>query len=176
MEIGIISDTHGYLDPRVFKLFENCDEIWHAGDFGVDVAEQLEEFKPIRGVFGNIDDQLVRDAYPEDERFEYCGVDVWLTHIAGRPGKYDSRVIKQLKSNPPDVLVCGHSHILHVEKDAKYNNMQYINPGAAGHQGLHSMRTLLKCKIANGQLANIRLIELGTRGRRPTRAESKENS
>ncbi len=167
MEIGLISDTHGYLDPRIFKLFDDCDEIWHAGDFGSEVAGPLGEFRPLRGVFGNIDDQLIRDEFPEHLRFECEGVDVWITHIAGRPGRYDRAVLAELKKNPPQVLICGHSHILHVEKDARFNEMQYINSGAAGHRGLHQMRTLLKFTIADGQLDRLRLIELGPRGWRP---------
>lgn len=167
MEIGLISDTHGYLDPRVSKLFEDCDEVWHAGDFGGNVAELLRKhFDVVRGVYGNIDNDTIRLEFPEDLRFECEGVDVWMTHIAGRPGRYDRRVLAELKNNPPQVLICGHSHILHVEKDARFGEMQYINPGAAGHHGFHLERTLLKFTVAGGQLSRIRLIELGPRGRR----------
>ena len=166
MQIGLISDTHGYLDPRIGKLFEDCDEIWHAGDFGSGVADQLEALKPLRGVFGNIDDETVRDRFPEHLRFEVGGVDIWITHIAGRPGRYDQLIRADLQRNPPDVLICGHSHILHVEQDARHNDMQYINPGAAGHRGLHQMRTVLKFNIANRAIERIRLIELGPRGQR----------
>jgi len=167
MEIGLISDTHSYLDPRVFKLFENCDEVWHAGDFGQNVAEPLAKAFPVfRGVYGNIDDDEIKNIYPEDQRFKLEGVDVWMTHIAGRPGRYDRRVGQQLGNGAPDLLICGHSHILHVEKDARFNNMQYINPGAAGHHGFHLERTLLKFTIADGLVSRIRLIELGPRGRR----------
>ena len=168
MEIGIISDTHGYLDPRIFKLFENCDQIWHAGDFGsLEIAEQLEEFKPLRAVHGNIDDSSIRDQYPEDLRFQCEGVDVWITHIAGRPGRYDKRVSSVLKRTPPQLLVCGHSHILHVETDQRHGGLQYLNPGAAGHHGFHTICTLLKCEISDGKVKRIRFIELGPRGRRP---------
>ena len=166
MEIGLISDTHGYLDPRIAKLFENCDEIWHAGDFGTDVAEPLLALKPLRGVFGNMDDDSIREQFPEDLRFEMEGVDILMTHIAGRPGRYDRRVRRILQNNPPQVLICGHSHILHVERDQRFGEMQYLNPGAAGHQGFHVKRTLLKFTIAAGKLDRIRLIDLGPRGRR----------
>ena len=167
MEIGLISDTHGFVDPRVFKSFADVDEVWHAGDFGtMDVADQLAEFKPFKGVFGNIDDIILQETYPEDLRFDCEGLDVWITHIAGRPGRYDSRVRKILKSNPPDVLICGHSHMLHVETDSRFNDMQYLNPGAAGHQGFHQVRTLLKFQISDGKLDRIRVVELGTRGRK----------
>ena len=167
MDIGLISDTHGFLDPRVIKLFGDCDEVWHAGDFGPQVAEKLQRAFPVfRGVAGNIDDDSVRLQYPEDLRFTCAGVDVWLTHIAGRPGRYDRRVRALLRQNPPDLLVCGHSHVLHVETDYELQNMQYLNPGAAGHHGFHHQRTLLKVKLEAGEISKIRLIELGARGRR----------
>ncbi len=166
MEIGLISDTHGYLDPRVFKLFEDCDEVWHAGDFGIGVAESLSEKFKLRGVFGNIDDDQIQSQFPEDMRVEIEGVDIWMTHIAGRPGRYDRRVRQVLNSNPPQVLICGHSHILHVETDKRFQ-LQYINPGAAGHHGFHLQRTLLKFTLDAGELSRIRLIELGPRGRMP---------
>lgn len=176
MEIGLISDTHGFLDPRVPKLFETCDEVWHAGDFGPSVAERLELAFPVfRGVHGNIDDEEIQDRYPENLRFECEGVHVWLTHIAGRPGRYDRRVRAKLNSDPPDLLICGHSHILHVEKDARLGNMQYLNPGAAGHHGFHLQRTLLKFQLADGEISRIRLIELGPRGRRASLMNSLEN-
>ena len=168
MEIGLISDTHGYLDPRVFRLFENCDEVWHAGDFGDEVADELKKRFPVfRGVHGNIDDESIQHEFPLDLRFQCEGVDVWITHIAGYPGRYDRRVRELLESHPPEVLICGHSHILHIEKDSRFNEMQFINPGAAGHHGFHLQRTLLKFQVADGQLTRIRLIELGPRGRMP---------
>jgi putative phosphoesterase len=167
MEIGLLSDTHGYLDPRIFKLFADCDEVWHAGDFGTGVAEALQAgFPVLRGVYGNIDDQAIRTTFPRDLRFALQDVDVWITHIAGRPGRYDGRVAAILKRQPPDVLICGHSHILHVERDARFGNLQYLNPGAAGHLGFHQQRTLLKFTLAGGQLSRLRLIELGPRGRK----------
>ncbi len=166
MQIGIISDTHGYLDPLVLEAFSTCDEIWHAGDFGgIEIAEQLQQAKPLRGVYGNIDDAKVRQSFPEDLRFECEGVSVWMTHIAGRPGKYSPRVRKGLIADPPRVLICGHSHIISVENDSRFG-LKYINPGAAGHEGAHVMRTLLKFELSNGELKNMRLIELGLRGRR----------
>lgn len=168
MEIGLIADTHGFLDPAVLYSFQNVDEIWHAGDFGsLDVAENLATLKPLRGVYGNIDSALIREKYPEDLRFEIEGLDVWITHIAGRPGRYDPRVRKTLAKNAPGLLICGHSHILHVETDKTFGQMQYLNPGAAGHQGFHQLRTLLKFRIENGTVDNIRLVELGPRGRTP---------
>jgi putative phosphoesterase len=165
MQIGIISDTHSFLDPKVFEAFGDCDEIWHAGDFGtLEVAQQLAEFLPLNGVHGNIDDRFIRNAYPEDLHFDCNGVSVLMTHIAGRPGRYPSRVKQLLNELKPDVLLCGHSHIVHVENDSDFD-VKYINPGAAGHEGQHLMRTLIKLKCEDGKLEDMKLIELGPRGR-----------
>ncbi len=167
MEIGIISDTHGFLDPQVFEAFKDCDEIWHAGDFGgLEIAQRLQGFKTLRGVYGNIDDSQIRQQFPEDQRFDCEGVDVWMTHIAGRPGRYGSRIRREIQDNPPQVLICGHSHVVLVENDRKYG-FKYLNPGAAGHEGAHHMRTMLKAEFVSGQITNLRLVELGPRGRRP---------
>lgn len=169
MEIGILSDTHGFLDRRVFEAFDNCDEIWHAGDFGdVEICQQLADFKPFRGVYGNIDDIAIRNKHPEVERFTIDGVDILMIHIGGRPGRYSSQARRLINESTPDVFVTGHSHVLQIEKDKRYGNMRFINPGAAGHQGAHLMRTLIKCQIIDGELKNLRLIELGPRGRRQT--------
>lgn len=167
MQIGIISDTHSFLDPQVFKAFKDCDEIWHAGDFGnLEVAQQLAEFKPLKGVYGNIDDAELRQEYPENLRFECSGVSVLMTHIAGRPGRYPARVKRLLNESPTDVLVCGHSHIVQVENDIQFGDLKYINPGAAGHEGHHVMRTVIKLKCVDGKLEDMKLVELGLRGRR----------
>ena len=167
MQIGIISDTHSYLDPKVFEAFEDCDEIWHAGDFGEKaVADQLAEFLPLKGVYGNIDDRSIREIYPENLRFTCEGVDVLMTHIAGRPGRYPARVKKLIEASKPDVFICGHSHIVHVENDPTYKGMKYLNPGAAGHEGQHVMRTLIKLKCVDGKLEDMKLVELGPRGKR----------
>lgn len=166
MEIGLISDTHGFLDPRVEEAFSDCDEIWHAGDVGdVAIIDRLAAIKPVRGVFGNIDDQAVRDRWPEDERFELEGVDVWITHIAGHPGRYDPRVRRGLQLAPPRLLVCGHSHLLRVEIDSRFGHLQYVNPGAAGHRGQHLIRTLMKLELVDGAIQRLRVVELGPRGR-----------
>ena len=166
MQIGIISDTHGFLDPQVFAAFKECDEVWHAGDFGgIEIAQQLEEFKPFRGVYGNIDDAHVRQMYPEDQRFSCEGVDILITHIAGRPGRYSNRVRKAIIDQPPQILICGHSHIVQVENDHKFD-LKFVNPGAAGHEGSHHMRTLIKAEFESGEMKNLRLVELGPRGRR----------
>ena len=166
MEICLLSDTHGFLDPRVFEICEDCDEIWHAGDFGtMEVIEQLMGFKPLRGVHGNIDDPEIRASMPQDLRFSMEGVNVWMTHIAGSPGRYSARVRQSLKLNPPQVLICGHTHIVGVENDHQHG-LKFINPGAAGHAGHHQMRTLIKAEFVSGEIKNLRLVELGPRGRR----------
>lgn len=168
MRIGLIADTHSYLDSRVFKAFDDCDEVWHAGDFGtLEIAEQLEKFKPFRGVYGNIDDDSIREKYPLDLKFSVEEVEFWMTHIAGYPGRYEKRVKRLLAEGPaPDVLICGHSHILRVDTDRKHNNLRCINPGAAGHHGFHLIRTLIKFDVLEGDINNMKVIELGPRGRR----------
>jgi hypothetical protein len=164
VEIGFISDTHGYLDLQVLECFRDCDEIWHAGDFGsVEVARQLAALKPLRGVSGNIDDEFIRDEFPEQLRFNCAGVDVMMVHIGGRPGRYEPHVRERIMENRPSVLVCGHSHILHVENDKRFSGMKYINPGAAGRIGTHLVRTILKGTVADGVMGNLRVIELGPR-------------
>lgn len=160
--IGLISDTHGFLDPLVFEYFENCDEIWHAGDFGsTEVANQLAQFKPFRGVYGNIDDSAIRDVYPEHERFVCEDLDVWMTHIGGYPGRYDRRVNRKIKANPPGLFICGHSHILRAMKDG---DMVHLNPGAAGNHGFHVERTMLRFEVHGAKIRELEVVELGPRG------------
>jgi hypothetical protein len=163
-KIGLISDTHSWLDERVFHHFKDCDEIWHAGDIGAEqVTDALGDFKPLRCVYGNIDGHLLRAQFPLNNRFEIEGMDVWITHIGGRPGRYDQRVRDELRTNPPNIFICGHSHILKVEFDKKLNTL-YLNPGAAGKHGFHRGRTLLRFDIAEGKVKNMEVIELGKRG------------
>ena len=163
--IGLISDTHGYLDPSVLDHFAECDQIWHAGDFGtLEIADRLADSKPFLAVYGNIDDHSIQDAYPLDQRFDCCGVDVWITHIAGYPGRYDRRVNKQLKQNPPQLLICGHSHMLRIDRDKTHQQLLCVNPGAAGHHGFHLVRTIMIVRFADKQIANLKIIELGPRG------------
>ncbi|MDA9951993.1 metallophosphatase family protein [Chitinophagales bacterium] len=161
--IGLISDTHSYLDPQVFEYFKEVDEIWHIGDVGdVKVLEQLRAFKPLRGVYGNIDDRDIRQELPLDYRFVMEDMDIWMTHIGGYPGKYASRVRDILQVKPPDLFISGHSHILKVMRDKKYN-MLCMNPGAAGKHGFHKLRTLLRFHIKDKALSNLEVIELGIR-------------
>lgn len=166
MKIGLLSDTHSYLDPTVFDYFKDCDEIWHAGDFGnVSIYDQLNAFKPTIGVYGNIDGQDVRIVLKEDLIIEREGVKIYFTHIGGSPGKYPARVKQQIAMHKPAVFVCGHSHILRVVSDSSYNNMLYLNPGAAGKEGFHRMRTLLRFEINAGKIEKMQVIELGLRGK-----------
>ena len=158
--IGLISDTHGFLDDSVFKHFENCDEIWHVGDFGnIDLADQLAAFKPLRGVYGNIDGKDIRQIYPEHLRFTCEKVDVWMTHIGGYPDRYAPDVKREIYTKPPGLFISGHSHILKVIFDKKINCL-HLNPGAAGKQGWHKVRTLLRFSITDEKIHNLDVIEL----------------
>lgn len=162
MKIGLISDTHGFLDEKVFEYFNACDEIWHAGDIGsLAVCNALEEFRPLRAVHGNIDEPAIRHRYPEDNRFNIGGLSVWITHIAGIPPRYNPRVKKVLASAKPDILVAGHSHMLLIKKE---DGILFINPGAAGQHGFHLMRTLIRFNVGDGRIENMEVIELGKRG------------
>lgn len=161
--IGLISDTHGWLDPRVQHHFTTCDEIWHAGDIGgMAVAEELARWKPLRGVYGNIDDGPTRLAFPEHLRFTVEGVRVWITHIAGKPPRYTPEVLNELRSTPTDLFICGHSHICSVQFD-KAVSCLYMNPGAAGRQGWHQVRTLLRFGLEAATVKDLEVIELGRR-------------
>jgi putative phosphoesterase len=161
--IGLISDTHGYLDDAVFKHFDNCDEIWHAGDFGnIALANKLAAFKPLKGVYGNFVAQDTRSVYPENLRFTCEGVHVFMTHIGGYPPKYNPAVKKELTANPAQLFICGHSHILKVMFDDKLQCL-HMNPGAAGMQGWHKVRTLIRFVIDGSNMKDCEVIELGKR-------------
>jgi len=163
LRIGLISDTHHFLDDNVFKHFEKCDEIWHAGDFGtIEVANKLAAFKPLKGVYGNIDGQDVRTVYPEHLRWRSEGINVFMTHIGGYPPKYNPAVKKILQADPPQLFICGHSHILKVIYDDKLSCL-HINPGAAGRQGWHTIRTLVRLTIDGNNMKDCEVIELGSR-------------
>jgi putative phosphoesterase len=164
MKIGLLSDTHSFLDPQIFDYFQNCDEIWHAGDVGYEVMEKLEDFKPVRVVYGNIDDLEFQKKYPENLRFTAEGFNILITHIGGAPPNYNPRVKKLLREKTPDIFICGHSHILRIKKDSGYNNMLYINPGAAGNHGFHHMKTIVRFELTNREIKNMEVIELGKRG------------
>jgi uncharacterized protein len=163
-KIGLLSDTHGYLDPQIETLFAGCDEIWHAGDIGSGpVLEQLRHIKPVRAVYGNIDSPAIYAEAPEHQRFVLEGLDIWMTHIGGTPPRYNPFVKPNLELNPPHVFICGHSHILKVSRDAKLHNLLFINPGAAGRSGFHLLRTCLRFALDAGRVLNMEVIELGKR-------------
>jgi uncharacterized protein len=166
MKIGLISDTHGYLDPAVLQYFAGVDEIWHAGDIGTGVvADTLAALKPFRAVFGNIDDRETRLRFPEFQRLEAGGLKILITHIAGTPPRYHPAVRRELDRSPADLLICGHSHILKVMPDPQRPGLLYVNPGAAGQQGFHRIRTLILMELSDGRVQDMKAVELGLRGR-----------
>ena len=159
--IGLLSDTHAWWDERYLKHFEQCDEIWHAGDIGsVEVAEKLAAFRPLRAVYGNVDGHELRLMFPEVLRFEVEGAEVLMKHIGGYPGKYDPSIRNTLLMNPPKLFISGHSHILKVKYDDRLG-LLHINPGAAGTYGFHKVRTLVRFEIDGGKFQNLEVIELG---------------
>lgn len=165
MKIGLLSDTHGFLDNSIFEHFKDCDEVWHAGDIGNEtLLRQLELYKPVRAVFGNIDDRTLQAKLPEDLWFTCEGLTIWMTHIGGIPPHYNTRIKKILKDKVPDLFICGHSHILRVLKDPQFKNMLYLNPGAAGNHGFHHMKTIMRFEITGKEISNMEVIELGKRG------------
>lgn len=165
IRIGLLSDNHSYLDDNILSYFESCDEIWHAGDIGsIDVTDRLAALKPLRAVYGNIDGAELRRQFPLDQRFVCEGLDVWITHIGGYPGRYQKRVREEMQQQPPGLFISGHSHILKVMPDPKYQ-LLHINPGACGHHGFHHMRTLVRFSVSKGQVMDLEVVELGKRGR-----------
>ena len=160
--IGLLSDTHSYLDPQIFTHFETCDEIWHAGDVGLlTVTEQLRAFRPLRIVSGNIDNES--NDLPANQRFTLESLDIWMTHIGGTPPNYNPTTRPALKANPPDLFICGHSHILKVVRDSTINNLLFINPGAAGKTGFHKIRTAIRFSLDAGKILDMQVIELGNK-------------
>lgn len=158
-KIGLLSDTHGFLDEAIFSFFANCDEIWHAGDIGnLETLDKLAGFKPLRAVFGNIDGQDVRGACRLTARFTCEGVDVLMVHIGGYPGRYDPRIKRILEVRPPKLFISGHSHILKVMYDKKYQ-LLHINPGAAGHSGLHKHITMVRFNLSEGNITDLEVYE-----------------
>lgn len=158
-----MSDTHGYVDPKVYHHFKDVDEIWHAGDIGsLEVIDELKEFKPLKIVHGNIDSNEIRQEAPEYLFFEEQGVKFLITHIGGKPGKYYRRANELIDQLHPEVFICGHSHILLVQQD-KYKNILWLNPGACGYKGFHAVKTLLRFQIENGAIKNMEAIEIGKR-------------
>ena len=159
--ILLLSDTHNHFDEKIIKYAEPCDQIWHAGDIGtVAVTDKLIKLKPLIAVYGNIDGMDVRREFPEHQRFKCEDVNVWMTHIGGSPGKYSPEIRNTLQINPPKLFICGHSHILKVMYDKKYN-MLYMNPGSAGNYGMHKVKTLLRFTIDKTEIKDLEVIEIG---------------
>jgi putative phosphoesterase len=168
LKIGLISDTHGFLDDKVYQYFKDVDEIWHAGDIGTeDTLSSLQAFKPTLAVYGNIDGGKLRQECKEGELFERNGVRVLITHIAGKPPRYNKKVLDLVKKYHPKLLVCGHSHILKVMPD-KANDLLFMNPGAAGRHGFHKVRTVLRFDLIAGEIKNLEVVELGPRSAKVT--------
>ncbi|HNX07225.1 MAG TPA: metallophosphoesterase family protein [Bacteroidales bacterium] len=158
--IGILSDTHCFLHEKIFDFFASCDQLWHAGDFGnLDTAEQLAEFKPLIGVYGNIDGQELRVRFPEKQLIKVEQHRIFITHIGGTPSKYDLKARSTIESLKPTIFVCGHSHICKIQYDQR-QNLLYINPGAAGKYGFHTKITLVRFVIDGSNLKDMEILEL----------------
>ncbi|HRG39003.1 MAG TPA: metallophosphoesterase family protein [Bacteroidia bacterium] len=163
LRIALLSDTHNYLDPKLFKYFEECDQIWHAGDIGtVAIAKELSSIKPLIAVYGNIDGTDVRKEYPKNQHFMCEQVPVFMTHIGGYPTRYNQEALEEIKQSRPQLFICGHSHILKVQFDKTYN-LLHMNPGAAGVHGFHKVKTLLRFTIDLDKIKDLEVIELGVR-------------
>lgn len=162
-KILLLSDTHSHIDDQILKYVQQVDEVWHAGDIGdLVVTDTIKKIKPLRAVFGNIDNNEARLEFPLHNRFIIDGVDVWITHIGGYPDKYSPAIREEIRKNPPKLFICGHSHILKVQFDKKLN-LIHMNPGAAGKHGFHQIRTMLRFEIDKGKIENLEAIELGKR-------------
>ena len=158
--IGLLSDTHGFLHERLFVFFKDVDEIWHAGDFGnLETADYLASFKPLKGVYGNIDDHKIRTVHPLHQRFVCEEVDVWMTHIGGYPGRYERYVKPEIYNNPPNLFISGHSHILKVIYDKKLDFL-HMNPGAAGYKGFHKVCTALRFVVDGKDMRDLEIWEM----------------
>ncbi len=165
MKVGLLSDTHSHLDENIYKYFSGCDELWHAGDIGnMEILEKLESFKPIIAVWGNIDGHQIRAATNEFHYFIREQKRILMIHIAGKPPGYNPQVRGLLNRYRPDILVCGHSHILKIQKDHS-RNLLFINPGAAGIHGFHQVKTLVRFDLNDGAISNMEVIELGKRAK-----------
>lgn len=162
-KILLLSDTHSYIDKNILNYVKKVDEVWHAGDIGsLIVSDEIKNLKPLRAVYGNIDNHSIKAEFPLDNIFKLEGVKVWITHIGGYPYRYNSRIKEKLILNPPNLFISGHSHILKVQFDKKLN-LLHMNPGAVGKHGFHKVRTLLRFEVANGNIKNLEVIELEKR-------------
>ncbi|WP_417367883.1 metallophosphoesterase family protein [Flavobacterium beibuense] len=162
-KILLLSDTHSHIDETIMKYVRQADEVWHAGDIGdLSVTDTIKKEKPLKAVYGNIDNAEARLEFPLNNRFFCEGVDVWITHIGGYPGKYNQAIREEINTNPPKLFICGHSHILKVMPDNKLN-LIHMNPGAAGVHGFHQIRTMLRFEINGDNIQNLEVIEIGKR-------------
>ncbi len=161
--IALLSDTHNYLDPKIFKYFESCDQIWHAGDIGtISVSDELSKLKSLIAVYGNIDGHDIRKVHPLNQHFMCENVKIYMTHIGGYPNRYSLEALKEIRENMPQLFICGHSHILKVMYDEKYK-LLHINPGAAGNHGFHAVKTMVRFTIDADKIKDLEVIELGKR-------------
>jgi len=159
-KILLLSDTHSYIDDHILAHVQEADEVWHAGDIGdLRVTDALKKIKPLRAVYGNIDDTKARQEFSLNNRFICEDVDVWITHIGGYPGRYSPAIREEIRSNPPKLFICGHSHILKVMPDKKLG-LLHMNPGAIGKHGFHKVRTMLRFTIADGKIDNLEVIQV----------------
>ena len=159
-KILLLSDTHSFIDEKILKYVRLADEVWHAGDIGdLAVTDEIKKLKPLRAVYGNIDNDKARMEFPLNNRFFCEGVEVLITHIGGYPGKYNQAIREELTNNPPKLFICGHSHILKVQFD-KTLNLLHMNPGAAGISGFHQVRTMLRFEIDGDQIKALEIIEM----------------
>jgi putative phosphoesterase len=158
-KILLLSDTHSYIGEDILKYVKQSDEVWHAGDIGdLKVTDSIKTLKPLRAVYGNIDNAEARVEFPEHNIFKCENVNVWITHIGGYPGRYNPAIRDSLRQNPPNLFICGHSHILKVMPDKKLN-LLHMNPGAIGKHGFHKARTMLRFEIDNDKITNLEVIE-----------------
>lgn len=158
-KILLLSDTHSYIGDDILKYVNQVDEVWHAGDIGdIKVTDTIKNIKPLRAVYGNIDNAKVRTEFPLHNQFNCEDVTVWITHIGGYPGRYNPNIREQIKLHPPDIFICGHSHILKVMPDKKLN-LLHMNPGAIGKHGFHKVRTMLRFEIDGKKIQNLEVIE-----------------
>lgn len=159
-KILLLSDTHSFIDEQILKYVRLADEVWHAGDIGnLKVTDTIKKLKPLRAVYGNIDDKDARAEFPLDNKFTIEGFSVWITHIGGYPNKYNQRVREELNEKPPKLFICGHSHILKIQFDKKLK-LLHLNPGAAGKHGFHKVRTMIRFELDRGDIKNMEIIEL----------------
>lgn len=159
MKILLLSDTHSYIDEKILKYAAEADEVWHAGDIGdLKVTDELSKVSKLRAVYGNIDGTDIRREFPLNNRFIIDGIDVWITHIGGYPGKYSPQIKDEIYKNPPNLFICGHSHILKVMSDKRLN-LLHMNPGAVGQHGFHQVRTMLRFEINRSKIENLEVIE-----------------